>query len=105
MPVFAEAHLTAADLHPDDICRLLCISADEYGILLANAKTKMRAFTDIFDKLDARRVEQIMHLVSGDIYGQIFITDTHREHLDEILRSSTADYKVFHVENGVITEM
>ena len=35
---------------------------------------------DIFDKLDASRVEQIIKLVAGDNFGQIFITDTNREH-------------------------
>ena len=57
---------------------------------------------DIFDKLDARRVEQIVGLVSGDTFGQIFITDTNREHLDQILTASSHDYKIFHVERGEI---
>ncbi|KXB81468.1 DNA replication and repair protein RecF [Prevotella sp. DNF00663] len=59
---------------------------------------------DIFDKLDARRVEQIVKLVSGDSYGQIFMTDTNRDHLDQILQSSHCDYKLFSVENGEIIE-
>ena len=58
---------------------------------------------DIFDKLDASRVEQIVKLVSGDKFGQIFITDTNREHLDKILQKTQGDYKVFDVENGVIS--
>ena len=57
---------------------------------------------DIFDKLDARRVEQIVSLVSGDDFGQIFITDTNREHLDKILSASSNDYKIFHVDDGEI---
>lgn len=59
---------------------------------------------DIFDKLDASRVEQIVKLVAGDRFGQIFITDTNREHLDKIMRKIEGDYKVFGVENGVIQE-
>ncbi|HAX95402.1 MAG TPA: DNA replication and repair protein RecF [Prolixibacteraceae bacterium] len=55
---------------------------------------------DIFDKLDKNRVEQIVKLVSGDQFGQIFITDTNREHLDAILRSVTSDYRLFMVTNG-----
>jgi DNA replication and repair protein RecF len=57
---------------------------------------------DIFDKLDARRVKQIVHLVSEDNFGQIFITDTNREHLDEILKEMHQDTKIFMVENGEI---
>ena len=59
---------------------------------------------DIFDKLDASRVEQIIKLVAGDNFGQIFITDTNREHLDRILYKVGSDYKMFQVDQGVITE-
>ncbi len=55
---------------------------------------------DIFDKLDARRVEKIISLVSGNDYGQIFITDTNRDHLDRILAESQSGYRLFVVEDG-----
>ena len=57
---------------------------------------------DIFDKLDATRVEQIIHLVASQQFGQIFITDTNRDHLDQILSHGAFDYKLFHVADGVI---
>jgi len=57
---------------------------------------------DIFDKLDRTRVEQIVRMVSGELFGQIFITDTNREHLDSILQSVTEDYRMFMVSNGQI---
>ena len=66
--------------------------------------TPLLLLDDIFDKLDARRVEQIVKLVSGDDYGQIFITDTNRDHLDQILSTSNLGYKLFYVENGEIKE-
>lgn len=59
---------------------------------------------DIFDKLDASRVEQIVKLVAGDSFGQIFVTDTNRDHLDKILRKIKGDYKLFEVEDGEISE-
>ncbi|MDR3705379.1 MAG: DNA replication/repair protein RecF [Paludibacteraceae bacterium] len=55
---------------------------------------------DIFDKLDANRVKQIIKLVSEDNFGQIFITDTNREHLDEIIKGVNQDTHIFTVENG-----
>ena len=64
--------------------------------------TPLLLLDDIFDKLDASRVEQIVSLVSSDSFGQIFITDTNRDHLDQILRTSSLDYKIFHVDNGEI---
>ena len=50
------------------------------------AKTPLLLLDDIFDKLDAERVEQIVKLVASDAFGQIFITDTNREYLDSILQ-------------------
>ena len=68
-----------------------------------NSKTTpLLLLDDIFDKLDAQRVEQIVRLVAGDEFGQIFITDTNRDHLDQILSASSHDYKIFHVDNGEI---
>ena len=66
--------------------------------------TPLLLLDDIFDKLDASRVEQIVKLVSSDRFGQIFITDTNREHLDKILRKTEGEYKVFDVVDGVVTE-
>ena len=58
---------------------------------------------DIFDKLDASRVERIMGLVTGDGFGQIFITDTNRTHLDEIMGRTGGDYRLWRVEGGRFT--
>ena len=41
---------------------------------------------DIFDKLDATRVARIVNLVRGEQFGQIFLTDTDRQHLTDIVR-------------------
>lgn len=65
-----------------------------------NSTTPLLLLDDIFDKLDAQRVEKIVKMVSTDKYGQIFITDTNREHLDRILSNTDFDYRIFHVKNG-----
>lgn len=64
--------------------------------------TPLLLLDDIFDKLDAQRVEAIVELVSGENFGQIFITDTNRDHLDQILNNMNDDYKIFSVEGGEI---
>ena len=56
---------------------------------------------DIFDRLDSERVERIVEMVQSDDFGQIFITDTDRQHLTDILKPSDTA-KIFHVENGQI---
>lgn len=58
---------------------------------------------DIFDKLDATRVQRIVEIVKSDKFGQIFITDTNRDHLDNILRESGGDRAMWHVDKGVFT--
>ena len=70
----------------------------------ASSTTPLLLLDDIFDKLDAGRVERIVNMVAGDAYGQIFITDTNRDHLDSILCRHSFDYKLFEVKHGEISE-
>ena len=57
---------------------------------------------DIFDKLDSERVERIIQLVVGEQFGQIFITDTDRQHLTTLLAIHGDKAKVWEVSNGEI---
>ena len=65
--------------------------------------TPLLLLDDIFDKLDAQRVEQIVGLAADGQFGQIFITDTNRENLDRILNRSKGDYRIFNVKGGEVT--
>lgn len=58
---------------------------------------------DIFDKLDRTRVEQFIRLVAQDEFGQIFITDTNKARLDDILERIGSGHSLFQVENGEVT--
>ncbi len=64
----------------------------------------MLLLDDIFDKLDSERVERIIHLVRSERFGQIFITDTDRQHLSAIVQPDETA-KIFHVHNGQVTEI
>ena len=64
--------------------------------------TPLLLLDDIFDKLDTSRVEQIIGLVSGEQFGQIFITDTNRDHIDQILSHGDFDYRLYHVHEGIV---
>jgi DNA replication and repair protein RecF len=57
---------------------------------------------DIFDKLDQFRVEQIVKVVAGEQFGQIFLTDTNREHLDSIIKKMETDFRIFKVDSGKV---
>lgn len=66
--------------------------------------TPLLLLDDIFDKLDASRVENIMKEVTKtDEFGQIFITDTNRKHLDDILSGITGPKTLINVSEGEFT--
>ena len=56
---------------------------------------------DIFDRLDSERVERIVRLVKSDRFGQIFITDTDRQHLVDLVRPDESA-RIFNVSAGCI---
>ena len=56
----------------------------------------------VFDKLDADRVGQIIKIVGEEQFGQVFITDTNREHIDHILQQQPVDFRLFLVDKGEI---
>jgi DNA replication and repair protein RecF len=62
-------------------------------------------FDDIFDKLDPLRVEQLIRMVSGTGYGQIFITDTHTERLENILQKVPGHSRIFDIEKGEVVSV
>lgn len=69
-----------------------------------NHRTPLLLLDDIFDKLDASRVQRIIQYVSQGDFGQIFITDTRREHLDHILAETKKDYRLYEVIDGQVAE-
>ena len=50
---------------------------------------------DIFDKLDENRVTQIIKLVEDDNFGQLFISDTHAERTEQVIKQIHQSYKMF----------
>lgn len=53
---------------------------------------------DIFDKLDLERVENFIKLISDNGFGQIFITDTNKNRLHDILMKLHTEYKLFNID-------
>jgi DNA replication and repair protein RecF len=54
-------------------------------------------FDDIFDKLDESRVAKIVEMVNSDTFGQLFISDTHPERTETIVKSTHQSYKIFNL--------
>jgi len=65
----------------------------------------MLLLDDIFDKLDAKRVEHILQVVASKQFGQIFITDTSGRNMRTLLDGSSEPHRLFSVQGGVFTEV
>ncbi len=59
---------------------------------------------DIFDKLDAGRVEHLLQIVGDESFGQIFITDTDYSHIEDMVKSICGEYALFMVHNGEVSD-
>ncbi|MFA5573744.1 MAG: DNA replication/repair protein RecF [Brumimicrobium sp.] len=57
---------------------------------------------DIFDKLDNKRVERLMQLVSEQDFGQVLVTDTDEERVDSIFMKNRIKFKAFKIKNNAI---
>jgi DNA replication and repair protein RecF len=54
-------------------------------------------FDDIFDKLDEFRVSKIIEMVNKEEFGQLFISDTHPERTENIVKTTLQSYKIFNL--------
>lgn len=55
---------------------------------------------DVFDKLDIDRISNLLSMVAGNEFGQIFITDSNKVRLSGILDKFTSDRAYFETSGG-----
>ena len=60
-------------------------------------KSPILLLDDIFDKLDDTRVSQLIELVNKESFGQIFITDTHKERTENVVRRINEESRMFEI--------
>ena len=60
---------------------------------------------DLFDKLDTSRVANLLQMVSGSDFGQIFLTDSNKVRIRQIVDAITSDRAYFETEGGVFTRI
>jgi len=78
---------------------LIALKLAEFDFVkLQSNKTPILLLDDIFDKLDEKRVSKIINLVNEDDFGQIFITDTHAERTEKVIKKTEQPYKMFKLE-------
>ena len=75
---------------------LVALKLAQFDFMKAQSNLKpILLLDDIFDKLDDTRVEQIISLVNNDEFGQLFISDTHKERTEEVIKKTNQTYKIF----------
>ena len=60
-------------------------------------KNPILLLDDIFDKLDDTRVSQLIELVNKENFGQIFITDTHKDRTENVVKRIDEESKIFEI--------
>ena len=60
---------------------------------------------DIYDKLDNKRFEKLVKLVSSTDFGQVFITDTNTERMQELFSKQKTNCRIFLVEHAAVKEL
>jgi len=115
-----QLRYTSTGIHKDDMQMLI----DDYSVKKFGSQGQQKSFViamklaqfeyirqvkkffpillldDIFDKLDHHRVKHIIKLVSDHKFGQVFITDTQRERVEDIFKTVEIDHKIFEIANG-----
>jgi DNA replication and repair protein RecF len=77
---------------------LIALKLAQFEFLKTQSGVKpILLFDDIFDKLDESRVAKIIEMVNNDTFGQLFISDTHPERTETIVKSTHQSYKIFNL--------
>lgn len=74
---------------------LFALKLAEFELLKANKGfPPLLLLDDVFEKLDDNRMNNLLHWVCNKNSGQVFITDTHRERLEEVLRGMGTGFQI-----------
>ena len=77
---------------------LIALKLAQFEFIKEQCKdTPILLLDDIFDKLDEHRVTQIIDLVNDDNFGQLFISDTHAERTENVIKKVHSSYKIFNL--------
>jgi DNA replication and repair protein RecF len=75
---------------------LLALKLAQFAFIKNQKHTKpLLLLDDVYDKLDEARFTKLLEIVSGDTFGQVFITDTHPERIEQLLNSKQIENRIF----------
>ena len=83
---------------------LVALKFAQYRLMQkGSSRAPILLLDDLFDKLDMGRVQNLLKIVSGNGFGQIFISDSNKVRLDGILGGISAECRFFETVGGVFT--
>ena len=75
---------------------LIALKLAQFDFIKAQADVNpILLLDDVFDKLDAKRVAQIIKLVNDKNFGQLFISDTHADRTETAVKKIHQSYQMF----------
>lgn len=84
---------------------LLALKLAQFEFIKDQKHTKpLLLLDDVYDKLDEERFTKLLEMVSSDAFGQVFITDTHPDRMNELLNQMNIEHRIFLVENSLVKE-
>lgn len=84
---------------------VLALKLAQYHLLQqTTGQTPILLLDDIFDKLDRQRVGQLLQLVLGSTFGQVFLSDTDPERVVSLLKADQQHWQRLRVVQGSVTE-
>ena len=82
---------------------LLALKLAQFEFIKEKKQTKpLLLLDDIYDKLDETRFKKLIELVSGEQFGQVFITDTHPLRIKEVFKQNQSEHIIYNVDRGTI---
>lgn len=80
---------------------LIALRLAQYEWLKSHLNTTpVLLLDDIFDKLDQERVQRLMKLVSNQFFGQVLVTDTDMQRIQDVFEETDLEYRLFEVKEG-----
>jgi DNA replication and repair protein RecF len=82
---------------------LLALKIAQHQFISQTLNTKpIMLLDDIFDKLDDKRIAQLLQMCKSGYFGQVFITDARKDRTAALFNEQTVHCKIFEIVNGEV---
>ena len=83
---------------------LVALKFAQYSLMKERCEqAPMLLLDDLFDKLDMGRVQNLLAMVAGDEFGQIFLSDSNKVRLDSIVDGITSERTCYEAKGGAFS--